>query len=131
MQGPARPRHLALGARTKMVGVDLESHAVLPRGIDDKIGREARQRLGERGRGSAVEEPVRLLRPVIYRHRAAEKIRSELDDLDPEVLDHAALAAGVDVFDGIGAVPEGWGHGGGLTEREALFRGNPQPWSRI
>jgi hypothetical protein len=87
--------HLAFGDGAHVVRVDVQANRHFAR-ADAEVAGEAAQRFGQRDRGAAMQQPERLLRARIDRHRAAQPVVADLDHAHAEVFDHAAVARGID-----------------------------------
>ena len=75
----------------EMIGVDREAHAAGPRGSDELRG-DAPEALCEEHRGAPMEEAKGLACSLIDGHRRSDKVFTQLNELDPEMADRAALA---------------------------------------
>src|SRR5687768_8494885 len=84
-------RHDALGLRPKMVAVDLLTHRRKLLAIDQVRGADGGNRLRERDGRATVQDPERLMRSLIDRHRRDDPLGGDLHDLDAEHTLQAAL----------------------------------------
>src|SRR6185437_16233092 len=91
-----------------MVGIDLETHAIVLFLVDHEGGSHASHRLGECDRSAAVEKPIGLAGTMIHRHAGLQEIVSDPGEFDSDVFTHGLVTEGAQLFGRDGGIePDG------------------------
>ena len=104
-----RPRgadHPSTFGTARVIGIDLEAHAAMPRAIDAEIGGNAADGLCQRDRGAAMQQPHRLEGAAIDRHAGAQKVVADLQVFDADVLGEGVAIPGVKFLEGRASMPD-------------------------
>src|SRR5215469_8491394 len=72
------------GYAAQVIGVDLLPDAQVLLGVDAQHGRDAAERLRERHRGAAMQQPEGLMSTLVNRHGRAQEVRPDLRETDAE-----------------------------------------------
>ena len=91
MDGNRGRRHDPIRLGPQVIGVDLLPHRHEGIPVDAAGGAERGYRLGERDRRASVQDPERLMRPRVHRHRRDHAIVRQLQDLDAECAGEPAI----------------------------------------
>jgi len=99
-----------------VVGVDVQAHGLLALG-QHVVRTHRAQRLGQRHRHPAVQQPERLAGALVHRHPRADEVVTHLRELDAQVPHGIACASGVEGVEVDGFLPDA--HGG---VQEGVFK---------
>src|SRR6185437_7685544 len=93
---------------TDMVGIDLQTHAIVLLSIDHQRGGHASQRLCQRDGGATMEQPIGLTCPVIDRHACLQIVIPDFGEFDADMFHHGLMGQWPNLFRRYGRVePDG------------------------